>query len=473
MVLGYTICMPLKHGPTYRNIHAPSRNVLLAKKNAVLLLTLVSGLMVLALKIIGGGVWVLKFLATRIVRVLVRFAGLPVYRGFKFAEAKLGKAVGYARDEFGENFSRSVVLYGGLVLLSMFAAVANLKARELRPEEVGRHSGMYALLVAQGDYELYVEEGPAEPEASATGESHPELSLTEIGVQGTVAPTGELAVGEDTALVSGTGDALIKPDLPGTDVTPKPRDSIITYVVQDKDTISEIAERFNLNTNTILWANNIGPRDFIRPGQELVILPVSGVTHTVSRGDTLNAIAARYRAKSEDILEINKLADASELVIGAKIVVPDGIPPAPARPAATPASGLADLGSIFKPAPAAVGTFNWPTTVRRITQYFRGWRHTGIDIGNKSGQPIYAADDGVVITSGWNNGGYGYYVIIDHGNGIQTLYGHASKLSVERGDRVSKGDVVAAIGSTGRSTGPHVHFEVRVNGNRVNPLDYL
>ncbi|MDP3995166.1 MAG: M23 family metallopeptidase, partial [bacterium] len=293
------------------------------------------------------------------------------------------------------------------------------------------------------------------------------------GVQSSVAPSGELADAPGVAFLSGTGDALIKPDLPGTDITPKPRDTIITYAVREGDTISEVAEQFNVSTNTILWANNIGPRDFIKPGQELVILPVTGVTHTISRGDTLNAIAARYRAKPEDILEVNNLASASELVIGAKVVVPDGLPPAPARPAVQPASGLADLGSIFKPAPAAAGTFNWPTTSRGITQYFRGWRHTGIDIGNKTGQPIYAADGGVVTTSGWNSGGYGYYVIIDHGNGIQTLYAHASKLNVARGDRVDKGDVIAAVGSTGRSTGPHVHFEVRVSGNRANPLDYL
>lgn len=465
--------MPLKHGNTYKRMHAPSRNVLLAKKNAVLLLGLLSGLVVLALKVAGGIIWIATFIAIKALRVVIRVLGLPLYRVFKFAEAKLAKIISYARGEFGENFSRNVVLYGGLAALSLFVAVANLKARELRPEEVGRNSGMYALLVAQGDYELYVEESLATSDQDAPRQAAPERALSEIGVQSTVAPTGELAGFDDAALVSGTGDALIKPDLPGTDITPKPRDSIITYAVQDKDTISEIAERFNLNTNTILWANNIGPRDFIRPGQELVILPVSGVTHTIARGDTLNAIAARYRAKAEDILEINKLGNASELVVGAKIVIPDGIPPAPPRPAATPSSGLADLGSIFKPAPAAAGTFNWPTTARRVTQYFRGWRHTGIDIGNKTGQPVYAADDGVVTASGWNSGGYGYYVVIDHGNGIQTLYAHNSKLSVARGDRVAKGDVIAAIGSTGRSTGPHVHFEVRVNGNRVNPLDYL
>ena len=136
-------------------------------------------------------------------------------------------------------------------------------------------------------------------------------------------------------------------------------------------------------------------------------------------------------------------------------------------------SGLADIRNIFKPAQPIAGKLNWPTTSKRITQYFLGWRHSGLDIGVKVGQPVYAANDGVVITSGWNSGGYGYYVIIDHGNGFHTLYAHNSKNYVTKGERVKKGDVISASGSTGRSTGPHLHFEVRVNGNKVNPLDYL
>ncbi|PIR55874.1 MAG: hypothetical protein COU73_03850 [Parcubacteria group bacterium CG10_big_fil_rev_8_21_14_0_10_46_32] len=465
--------MRLQHGNTYKRMRKPSRNVLLAKKNAVLLLTLVSGIVLFALKTVGAVLWGVKFIANHVFKVVVWIFGLPLYRGFKTVEAKFGKLQEYGQGQFGENFSRNVLFYGGLVVLSMFVATANLKARELRPEEVGRNSGMYTLLISQSDYELYIEESIPAADAAAQNAQMPERALAGIGVQSSVEPTGQLPYTEDTTIVSGNGDSVLKPDLPATDITPKPRDSIVTYVVQNGDTISEVAELFNVSTNTILWENKLGPRDFIKPGQNLVILPVTGVLHTISRGDTLNAIATRYRAKPEDILEVNKLADASELVIGAKVVVPDGIPPAPARPAPAPSTGLADLSSIFKPAPSAVGTFNWPTTAKHITQYFRGWRHTGIDIGNKTGQPVYAAEDGVVTTSGWNAGGYGYYIIIDHGNGIQTLYAHNSKLGVTKGDRVKKGGVIAAVGSTGRSTGPHVHFEVRVNGNRANPLDYF
>ena len=195
------------------------------------------------------------------------------------------------------------------------------------------------------------------------------------------------------------------------------RDKIITYVIQEGDTISQIAEKFDLSTNTILWENKIGPRDFVKPGQELVILPVTGVSHTVTKGETLSAVAKKYRAKEEDILTVNKLANAGDLQIGAKVVIPDGIPPTPTQ-APSRSSSLGSLLDIFKPAQPIAGKLNWPTNSRSITQYFKGWLHTGVDIGNSTGQPIYAAEDGIVTTAGWNSGGYGLFIIIDHGQGI-------------------------------------------------------
>jgi len=449
-----------------------SRNVMLAKKNGIILLTLLSSLLLFILKIIGGLLWIIKFFITWLIKINVRLFGLPVYKRAKSVSLKINRAGNYAREQFGENFSRNIIIYGGLVLVSFFVTASNIKARELRPEEVGRNSGLYELLVAQGDFEVLIQEETNIEKIQAILDDTPERALTRIGVEAEIEPTGQLPDDIDTSVITSRGDALLRPDITATDITPKLRDSIITYVVQEGDTVSEIAENFNLSTNTILWANNVGPRDFIKPGQELVILPVTGITHTIKKGDTLNAIASKYKAKSEDILEINKLADASELKVGIKIVVPDGIAPAPIR-AISYSSGLADIRNIFKPAKPIAGKLNWPTTAKRITQYFRGWRHSGLDIGAKRNQPIYAADDGVVITSGWNKGGYGYYIIIDHGNGFHTLYAHNNENYVKRGARVKKGDIIAAIGSTGRSTGPHLHFEVRVSGNKVNPLDYL
>ena len=417
--------------------------------------------------------WLAKFFITWIIRIFIRAFGLPIYHIFKAFSLKAKRADLYIKDQFGKNFSRNVIIYGGLTVLLFFVTASNIKARELRPEEVGQNSLLYEILANKSDFELLIQEqADLEQDEAENTDNAPDRALTQIGVESMIEPTGQVPEEYLEMIITSVGDALKRPDITATDITPKLRDSIITYVVQEGDTISEIAENFNLSTNTILWENNIGPRNFIKPGQELVILPVTGATHTIKRGDTLNAIASRYKAKPGDILEVNKLADASELKIGSKVVIPDGIPPAPVIPISY-SSGLADIRSIFKPAKPIAGKLNWPTTAKRITQYFKGWRHSGLDIGAKRNQPIYAADDGVVATSRWNKGGYGYYIIIDHGNGFHTLYAHNNENYVKKGARVKKGEIIAAIGSTGRSTGPHLHFEVRVSGNRVNPLDYL
>ncbi|MEK7125468.1 MAG: peptidoglycan DD-metalloendopeptidase family protein [Patescibacteria group bacterium] len=458
--------------PPGRNFQ--SRNKALAKKTAIQLLAIVGNLLLLLIKL-AAGIFILLGSILRLAgRFVLRAALLPLYSLFKKITAKLASYLEYLRQQLGENFGRNMVIYGGLSVLTLFATASNLKAREERPEDIGRTSSLYVLLIQNSDAEIYYEDSGQAAASTAPGNKNDGQDLLALGVQSNVETLGSAADDANNQFLSGSGDALFSPDLTGTEITPVRREKIITYTVQDGDTISEIAEQFDISTNTLLWENNLGPRDFIKPGQTLSILPVTGVAHTVKKGDSLNAIASRYRAKSEDILEINKLADASDIAVGQKIIIPDGIPvPSQAAAAPRPAAPNRNLGSIFKNAPAASGHFNWPTTSKRISQYFRGWRHTGLDIAAPTGQPVYASEAGVVITAGWNRGGYGYYIIIDHGDGIQTLYGHNSKLAVERGDRVTKGQVIASVGSTGRSTGPHVHYEVRVNGNRVNPLDYL
>jgi len=448
-----------------------NKNILLAKKTGIQLITLVGGIFSLVFKIIALILIALKWIIERLYHIAIKIIALPVYKGSTSVKLKSKRQYQFVQRQFGANFGRNTILYGSIAVLMLFGTASNIKAREIRPEEVGRSSSLYILLAEHSDNDFVEEEAIGDFTTIDIPQTN--KSLAQVGVQSTVKPVGEIAESENFGALTRSGGALIKPELTATDITPQPRDGIITYVVQDGDTISEIAETFQISTNTLLWENEIGPRDFIKPGQELVILPVSGVTHTIKRGETLNAIAARYKAKAEDILEVNRLADASEIQIGQKLVVPDGIPPPPPRPVSAPSSGLANIRDIFKPAQPVSGSFNWPTSGKRITQYFRGWRHTGIDIGVALRSPVYAADDGVVITSGWNTGGYGYYVIIDHGNGIHTLYAHNTKNTVSKGDRVHKGDVIASSGSTGRSTGPHVHFEVRVNGNKVNPLDYF
>jgi len=278
-----------------------------------------------------------------------------------------------------------------------------------------------------------------------------------------------------------------KPDIVTTTTNLKLRNQIESYTIQSGDTLSGIAERFGLTITTLLNSNGLTLRSSLKPGQTLTILPVDGLIHTVKSGDTISKLAKTYQAQTQQIKEQNKLAD-DNLPIGEKLIIPYGVKPTPVvvarpsssssstAPAGTPTTNQAYDGSVAPGSVAATGTkLQWPSAVYVITQYYH-MGHLGLDIsgGNALGTALYAAEDGVVTVAqgGWN-GGYGVYVKIDHGNGIVTLYGHCSKLYVQPGETVTRGQTIALMGSTGRSTGPHIHFEVMVNGAKVNPLNYI
>ncbi len=243
------------------------------------------------------------------------------------------------------------------------------------------------------------------------------------------------------------------------------------YTVEDGDTVAGIAAKFNVSSNTVLWANGLVKNDVIKVGDHLTILPTTGVLHTVASGDTLSAIAKKYEVEEAEISDFNGLSNSDKLSIGRKLIIPDGYI-APQRPPVvdetTDSSQLAEE----QPAPLAVehdaSGFIWPTTTKHISQYFR-WGHTGVDIDNRSLPPIYAAEAGTVEFAG-RLGGYGNLVVVNHGAGLQTYYAHASAFYVEKGETVEKGQAIAKVGSTGRSTGPHLHFEIRKQGRPVNPL---
>lgn len=284
----------------------------------------------------------------------------------------------------------------------------------------------------------------------------------------------------DNFVFNDEGDLVYKPSLTTTGqasqgATVTQRTEITYYIVQNGDTVSSIAQHFGLTANTILWANNLTLRSLIRPGDTLTILPYSGVLYTVKSGDTISKIAAIYGIETDKILSCNSLA--SGLKAGQKIIVPGAkqIAEVAVTPKVTKTqTGLSLISNFVQSTPTkntGSGKMAWPTQGHTITQYF-SWRHTAVDIANKKGTPVYAAADGVVIFAGWATG-YGNSVVIDHGNGLKTRYGHASKLFVSVGDEVSRGENIMAMGSTGWSTGPHVHFEVIVNGTKINPLNYI
>ena len=237
---------------------------------------------------------------------------------------------------------------------------------------------------------------------------------------------------------------------------------ISVYVVREGDSLSQIAEMFSVTANTILWANDIKRADLIRPGDSLIILPISGVRYVVKKGDTLASIAKAYHGNVEDMLSYNGLASASDIRIGQTVVIPGGeviAPPAPKKSSVPAASSVAPRGGS--------GYFAHPLPGAVRTQGIHGYN--GVDLGAAVGTAIRATAAGQVIiakSGGWN-GGYGDYVVIKHPNGTQTLYAHASVLYVSVGQYVSQGETIAAVGSTGRSTGAHLHFEVRGD---VNPF---
>jgi murein DD-endopeptidase MepM/ murein hydrolase activator NlpD len=274
------------------------------------------------------------------------------------------------------------------------------------------------------------------------------------------------------------------------------RFEVTEYTVQAGDSLFSIAEKFNLEPETILWGNRYTLGDdphFIKPGQKLNILPVDGVYHQWSAGEGLNGVALYYGVTPEEIinwpgndLDPEEIGDYANPNIPPEkmIVIPGGQgtftdwrAPRISRDEPATAKHLgpgACTGSFH----GISGTLNflWPTTERYLSgfDYSPQTNHFGIDIAGKMGNPIFAADHGVVVYAGWNNFGYGEMIVIDHGSGWQTLYAHLSVINVGCGQEVYQGDTIGLMGSTGQSTGPHLHFEMRSDAyGRVNPWDFL
>jgi murein DD-endopeptidase MepM/ murein hydrolase activator NlpD len=270
-------------------------------------------------------------------------------------------------------------------------------------------------------------------------------------------PTGvggpELAIVDGVALVhEGDGaTAFVDASQSGGQIS--------TYVVRDGDTLSSIANMFDVSINTITWANNI-KNSTIQPGQELVILPISGVRHTVKSGETVKSITNKYNAELEDVLAYNGISADAKIAAGDVIIIPNGT-------ISTSSSSKSKSGSASKSTSSsgtknvASGYYIRPLVGGVKSQGIHGYN--AVDLAAPIGTTLRAAASGKVIVAaqGGYNGGYGSYVVISHPNGTQTLYGHMSRVDVSVGEQVVQGETIGAVGSTGHSTGPHVHFEVR------------
>lgn len=274
-----------------------------------------------------------------------------------------------------------------------------------------------------------------------------------------------------------------------------PRFAISQYEVKEGDTIFDIAAKFGLKPQTILWGNYYTLADDphrLRPGQMLNILPVDGTYYEWHEGDGLNGVARHFGVTPEVIinwegnnLDANTIGDWSNpnIKVGTGLMIPGGArefvtwsAPRITRenPAVAKIMGPGACGTITDGA-VGTGTYVWPAVERRLSgfDFSPETNHNGLDIAGVTGQGIFAADSGVVVYSGWNDWGYGNVVVIDHGNGWQTLYAHMSAYSVSCGASVAQGQMIGAVGSTGNSSGSHLHFEMRNDSYRANPWDFL
>jgi LysM repeat protein len=265
---------------------------------------------------------------------------------------------------------------------------------------------------------------------------------------------GEIIIVEGEALLPEIG-----PSGSLADVEDRPSsDRIGIYVVREGDSISQIAKMFDVSTNTIVWANDIKRGQHIQPGQTLVILPVTGVRHTITEQDTLASIAKKYEGDLDEIKTYNDIVSDRELLVGEVVVIPGGHIEGPAYST----RGVTVITRAHGTnGPEYEGYYIWPVVGGSKTQGLHGYN--AIDIGGPYGTPVMASASGTVIIdrrSGWN-GGYANYVVIRHDNGTQTLYAHNSQNIVTYGQYVVQGQVIAYMGASGNATGSHVHFEIR------------
>jgi len=317
-----------------------------------------------------------------------------------------------------------------------------------------------------------------------------------VGAAPELTPTPSVDIDSVPVSVSVGYEGIPRLAQPNTNIPSRPRQEIVKYVVQEGDTVFGIAEKFGLQPETILWGNYFTLLDDphnLTPGQELEILPVDGTLYEWQAGDGLNGVAKFFGVEPGTILDYpgNNLDPATigdyanpNIQPGTTLIVPGGrrefvswsapIGVTRENPALARVLGPGACDPISGGA-VGYGTFVWPTQKHYLSGYDYSPKanHWGIDLAGQLGEGIFAVDAGVVVYAGWNNYGYGNMVIVDHGNGWQSLYAHMSEIYRFCGQSVGQGEAIGAIGSTGRSSGPHLHFELMSPGYKVNPWDFL
>jgi len=247
---------------------------------------------------------------------------------------------------------------------------------------------------------------------------------------------------------------------------------MIEHKVAKGESLSAIAQRYLVSVDTIMWSNSLSNPNKLKIGQTLKFPSISGVVHLVTRGESIWTIAKKYGISRDEIVRANQLDEPDKLKLKQALVIP-GAKPLPVRNIPVAVASRGTTSSRSSGSSSGDGLI-WPLSGRITSRFGLRWgrMHNGVDIAVPIGTPVKAAADGCVIFAGWRSG-YGRLVILDHGAGVHTYYGHNSSFAADIGDAVARGDRIALSGNSGVSTGPHLHFEVRVNGRARNPLDYL
>lgn len=299
---------------------------------------------------------------------------------------------------------------------------------------------------------IFVKEEDGSPVDSGSPQT---MSLFRPTIVDAASTNGEADVDEESDVMQATAGSL---RVSTEDIDFPVSDTISVYEVKKGDTLSTVAKLFSVSKNTIMWANDLKSQT-ISPGDTLVILPMTGIKHTIKKGDTIKSIAKKYKADTGDIAKFNGIGEDADLAIGETLLIPDGeiAIAQPVKSKTTIKSKILNTYSFNAPS----GFLIRPVAGGRKTQGIHG--HNGIDIAATPGTTVVSAASGRVIVAkmGGYNGGYGNMVIITHDDGIQTVYAHLRAIQVTSGQTVSQGEQIGEVGNTGRSTGPHLHFEVR------------
>ena len=339
-----------------------------------------------------------------------------------------------------------------------------------------RYAGYVVLALVAGMIALAWRAGAAH-NAAQTGQ--PVAALAQI--EGTGAEPATSAGPADTMAVTVpiVEDIAFSPAaVPETFVGRKPEHQIQTYTVERGDTPNGIADKFGIQATTLLGGNPLLSQEssLLQTGVTLLILPVDGVLHDVQPGDSLESLAEQYGVPVETIIGYgpNNLEFPFRLYPETQILIPGAVRDVFVwtPPTLESVRGSSREGSGVTPIIVGTGTFVYPVSSRNFTQYF-WYGHPGIDIALGEGSTVVASDTGTVTFAGFNIYGFGNLIVVNHGNGYETFYAHLSGISVVPGQIVYQGNVIGATGNTGNSSGPHIHFEIRINGAQDNPCWYV